>query len=178
MMRKDPCPWRKRRANCIPIEDESRSSNTKISWWEGSLSFFFCTHLQNQSTKSKIGSKRKPNKQRALNQNETLAVDLATISGPEVTHQAVDFGFGGRNLVRCTWGLGLIVIVIEIWVGFYSKQSLGSTMGLCLSQFLNNLSLSTPFLIVLCPSSIAHKLINHIAFLVFHLHPTNVFVHN
>ena len=142
------------------------------------MSFFFCTHLQNQSTKSKIGSKRErePNKQRALNQNETLAVDLVTISGPEVTHQAVNFGFGGRNLVRWTWGLGLIVIVIEIWAGFYSKQPLGSTMGLCLSQFLKNLSLSTPFLIVLCPPSIAHKLINHIAFLVFHLHPTNVFV--
>lgn len=116
MMRKDPCPWRKRRANCIPIEDESRSSNTKISWWEGSLSFFFCTHLQNQSTKSKIGSKRerKPSKQRALNQNETLAADLATISGPEVTHQAVDFRFGGRNLVRWTWGLGFIVINIGL----------------------------------------------------------------
>ena len=102
MMRKDPCPWRKRRANCIPIEDESRSSNTKISWWEGSSRFFFCTHLQNQSRKSKIGSKRErerePNKQSALNQNETLAVDLATITGPEVTHRAVDFGFDALDL--------------------------------------------------------------------------------
>ena len=36
---------------------------------------------------------REPN-----NQNETLALDLATISGPEVTHQAVDFGFGALDL--------------------------------------------------------------------------------
>ena len=41
---------------------------------------------------------REPNKQSALNQNETLAVDLATITGPEVTHRAVDFGFDALDL--------------------------------------------------------------------------------
>ena len=29
MMRKDPCPLRKRRANCIPIEDESKAATPK-----------------------------------------------------------------------------------------------------------------------------------------------------
>ena len=71
MMRKDPCPLRKRRANCIPIEDESRSSNTKISWWEGSSRFFFCTHLQNQSRKSKIGSKRERERERTQQTERT-----------------------------------------------------------------------------------------------------------
>ena len=41
---------------------------------------------------------REPNKQSARNQNETLAVDLATITGPEVTHRAVDFGFDALDL--------------------------------------------------------------------------------
>lgn len=38
-----------------------------------------------------------PQNQR-LDRRERVAVDLATISGPEVTHQAVDFGFGALDL--------------------------------------------------------------------------------
>ena len=57
---------------------------------------------------------REPNKQSALNQNETLAVDLATITGPEVTHRAVDFGFDALDLGVGAHGHRLYVITVGL----------------------------------------------------------------
>ena len=57
---------------------------------------------------------REPNKQSARNQNETLAVDLATITGPEVTHRAVDFGFDALDLGVGAHGHRLYVITVGL----------------------------------------------------------------
>ena len=56
---------------------------------------------------------REPN-----NQNETLALDLATISGPEVTHKAVDFGFGALDL---GFGAHRVIDKYAITVGLVSN---------------------------------------------------------